>query len=76
MAPSIIAVGAGGSRSQEWLLCARVLWNRLHHPQPVRAPSANDPVAQKQCAALPITRLRGYLEQSVRVGGYSRLSRN
>ena len=76
LAPSVVTVGASGSRSQEWLSCARVLWDWIHHPQPIRAPSANDCVAKKQCGTLQIGRLCGDLEQSAHVGGYSRLGRN
>jgi len=74
--PTVTAVGAGWSRSQEWLSCARVLWDRLHHPQSVRAPSANDSVAQKQCPTLQIRRLCGDLEQLALMGGYGRFGGN
>ena len=77
LAPSAtVAVGASWSRSQEWLSCARVLWDRLHNPQPVRAPSTNDRVAKKQCATLQGRRLCSDLEQPAHVGGYGRLSGN
>ena len=60
LAPSAtVAVGASWSRSQEWLSCARVLVNCLDNTQPVRAPSADVNVADKQCTALPISRLCG-----------------
>ena len=68
LAHSVIAVRAGWSRSQKWLLCARVLWNSVHHPQPIRAPSTNVDVVDKQRAALSISRLCGDVEQLVRVG--------
>ena len=68
LAHSVNAIGAGWSRSQEWLSCARVLWDWLHNTQPVRAPSADVYVANKQRTALPIPRLCGDLEQLVRMG--------
>ena len=75
LAHTVTAVGASWSRSQEWLSCARVLVNCLDNPQPVRAPSADVYVADKQCAALPISRLCGDMEQLVRVGWRGRLGR-
>ena len=75
LAYPVTTVGASWSRSQEWLSCARVLVNCLDNPQPVRAPSADVHVADKQCIALPISRLCGNMEQLVRVGwrgGFSR----
>ena len=72
LAHTVTAVGASWSRSQEWLLRARVLWDWLHHSQPVRAPSTNDCVAQEQCAILQSQRLHGDLEQFVRMGRYGR----
>ena len=68
LAPSVIAVGASWSRGQEWLSCARVLWDRLHNTQSVRAPSADVDVADKQCPALQGFGLCGDVEQLVRVG--------
>ena len=68
LASSVTAVGASWSRSQEWLSCARVLWDSVHHPQSVRAPSADVDVADKQRTALSISRLCGDVEQLVRVG--------
>ena len=76
LAHTVTAVGASRSRSQEWLSCARVLWNRPHHPQPVRSAFANGGVAEEQCALLQIRRLRGHLEQLAFMGGYSGFSRN
>jgi len=75
LAHSVTAVSVGWSRSQEWLSCARVLWDWVYHPQPIRAPSADVNVADKQCTALSISRLCGDVEQFVRVGwrgGFSR----
>ena len=68
MAPTVIAVGASWSRSQEWLSYTRVLWDRLHHPQPVRAPSANDCLAKEQRISLQIGRLRSDMEQPAHIG--------
>ena len=76
LAHSVTVVGASWSRSQEWLSCTRVLWDWLHNPQPVRAPSANDCVAKEQCAPLQGRRLRSDMEQPAHVGGYGRLSGN
>jgi len=68
LAHTVTAVGASWSRSQEWLSCARVLVNCLDNPQPLRAPSADVDVANKQRTALSISRLCGDVEQLVRVG--------
>jgi hypothetical protein len=76
LASAVTAVGTSWSRGQEWLSCARVLWNRPHYPQPHRASFANGAVVKEQCALLQIRRLRGYLEQLAFMGGYSRFSRN
>jgi len=65
-------VGASWSRSQEWLSCARVLWDRLHSPRSDRAAQGDDGVARSERPALQGFRLFGYLEQPVRVGGVSR----
>jgi hypothetical protein len=63
LAHTVTVVGAGWSRSQEWLSRARVLWNRSHYPQPRRSAFANGAVAKEQCTVLQIRGLRGYLEQ-------------
>jgi hypothetical protein len=76
LAPTVVTVGASWSRSQEWLPCARVLWDRPHHPQPHRTPSSNGAVAKEQCALLQIRGLRGHLEQLAFMGGYGRFGRN
>ena len=68
----VTAVGAGWSRSQEWLLCARVLWNWLHNARSDSAAQGDDGLAHRQRRALQNGRLRGYLEQLVRVGWRSR----
>ena len=57
-----------GSVVQARMSCARVLVNRLDYPQPVRTSSADVDVANEQCAAVSISRLRGDVEQPVRVG--------
>ena len=75
LAHSVNVVRASWSRSQEWLSCARVLWDSVCYPQPVRASSADVYVADKQCTTLSIPGLCGDLEQFVRVGwrgGFSR----
>ena len=76
LAHTVTAVGASWSRSQEWLSCARVLWDRPHHPQPLRSALANGGVAKEQCALLQIRGLRGHLEQLAFMGRYSGFSRN
>jgi len=73
---AVTAVGASWSRSQEWLSCARVLWNRLHHPQPLRSPSTNDCVAGSERAALQVNGLHSDLEQSERMGRDGRLAKD
>ena len=75
LAHSVTVVGAGWSRSQERLSCARVLVNCLDNPQPLRTPSADVNVADKQRTALSIPRLCGDVEQFIRVGWRSRLGR-
>jgi len=74
MASFVTVVGASWSRSQEWLLCARVLWNWLHGSRPDRASQRDDGVARSKRRPLQVNRLLGYLEQPVRVGGISRLN--
>ena len=73
LAPSVIAVGAGWSRSQEWMPCARVLWNSLHRPRSNPAAQRNDVVAGSERRPLQVNRIHGDLEQPVRVGGCVRL---
>jgi hypothetical protein len=74
LAPSAtVAVGASWGRSQEWLLCARVLWDWLHQARPDRAPQGNVGVARQKRAPLQGFRLYSHLEQFVGMGGYGRL---
>ena len=73
LAHTVTVVGADGSRSQERVLRARVLWNSLHRSQPDRATPRDGSVARQKCALLQSFRLHGDLEQSVRVGGDGRL---
>jgi hypothetical protein len=75
LACSVTFIGASWSHSQEWLSCARILVNCLDNPQPIRAPSADVNVVNKQRTALSISRLCGDVEQLVRVGWRGRLSR-
>jgi len=70
---SVTVVGADGSRSQEWLPCARVLWNSLHSPRPYAAAQGDDGVARSERGSLQINRLHSHLEQPSRVGGHGRL---
>jgi hypothetical protein len=70
LAPSAtVAVGASWSRSQEWLSCARVLWDSLHSSRSNAAAQRNDGVARSERTTLQNFRLFGHLEQPVRVGG-------
>ena len=73
LAHTVTVVGASWSRSQEWLPCARVLWDWLHREQPNGAAQSNDGLAGSKRTALQIKRLRNHLEQPVRVVGVSRL---
>jgi len=73
LAHSVTVVGAGWSRSQEWMPCARVLWNSLHSPRPNPTAQGDDGVARQECALLQVNRIHGDLEQSSRVGGHGRL---
>ena len=72
LAPSVVTVGASRSRSQEWLSCARVLWDWVHSSRPDRAAQADDGVVGSERSLLQVNGIRGYLEQPVRVGGYVR----
>ena len=74
LAPSAtIAVGASWSRGQEWMPCARVLWNSLHSPRPYPAAQGNDGMARQERKSLQVNRIHGDLEQFVRMGRYGRL---
>ena len=73
LAHTVTAVGASWSRSQEWLSCARVLWNWLHGARPHSTAQGNDGLAGSKRPALQVNGLRNYLEQSSRVVGVSRL---
>jgi len=70
----VTVVGADGSRSQERVPRARVLWDSLHRSQPDRATPRDGSVARQKCALLQVNRIHGDLEQSVRVGGHGRYS--
>ena len=72
LAPTLTAVGAGGSRSQEWVPRPRVLWDWLHNARPDATAQRNDGVARSKRSALQVNGLHSYLEQSSRMGGYSR----
>ena len=69
LAHTVTAVGASWSRSQEWLLCARVLWDWIHSPRPHAAAQRNDGVARSKRRSLQVNGIHSYLEQLVRVGG-------
>jgi len=73
LAHSVTVVGAGRSRSQEWLSCARVLWNSLHSPRSNHTAQRNDGVAGQERRSLQVNRIHGDLEQPSRVGGRGRL---
>ena len=73
LAPSAtVAVGASWSRGQEWLSCARVLWNSLHRSRPNATAQRNDGVARQERKSLQVNRIHGDLEQFVRMGRYGR----
>jgi len=72
LAHFVTAVGASWGRSQEWLSCARVLWDWLHPARSDRTAQGNDGVAKSKRPTLQGFGLHSYLEQPVRVGGYSR----
>jgi len=65
----VTVVGAGGSRSQERVPRARVLWDSLHRSQPDRATPRDDVVAGSERRPLQVNRIHGDLEQPSRVGG-------
>jgi len=73
LAHIVTVVGASWSRSQEWLPCARVLWNSLHSPRPNHTAQRDDGVVRQKCALLQINRIHGDLEQPSRVGRCVRL---
>ena len=73
LAHSVTVVGAGGSRSQERVPRAGVLWDSLHRSQSDRATPRDGSVARQKCALLQSFRLHGDLEQPVRVGVDGRL---
>jgi len=73
LAHTVTAVGAGWSRSQEWLSCARVLWDWLYGARPHNTAQANDGLAGSERSTLQVNGLRNHLEQSSRVVGVSRL---
>ena len=73
LAHTVTAVGAGWGRSQEWLSCARVLWDWLHNARSNTAAQGDDGVACTKRRTLQDLRLCGDLEQSGRVGRFGRL---
>ena len=75
LAHSATFIWARWGYSQERLLRSRVLQYCLDDPQPIRAPSADVYVADKQCAVLPQSRFGSYLEQPIGMGWLGRLGR-
>jgi len=73
LAHIVTVVGAGGSRSQERVPRARVLWDCLHSPRPNPAAQRDGSVARQECALLQVNRVHGDLEQFSRMGGRGRL---
>ena len=65
-----VSLGAGWSRSQERMPCARVLWDSLHGSRPNAAAQRDDGLAHPQRRALQDRQLRGDLEQPSRMGGH------
>jgi len=74
MAPSVTAVGASWSRSQEWLLRPRVLRDWLYSSRSNPAAQRDDGVAGSERKPLQVNGIRGHLEQLVGVGWISRLN--
>jgi len=74
LAHTVTVVRASWSRSQEWLLCTRVLWDRLYRPRSDSAAQGDVGLAHPQCRVLQDYGLHGYLEQPARLGGYGRHS--
>ena len=68
LAHSVTAVGAGRSRSQEWLPCARVLWNSLHRSRPNHTAQRDDGVVGSERRSLQVNGIHGDLEQPSRMG--------
>jgi len=73
MAHTVTVVGAGRSRSQEWMPCARVLWNSLHRSRSDHTAQRDAGVAGSERKSLQVNRIHGDLEQSGGVGGRGRL---
>jgi hypothetical protein len=67
-----VSVRASWSRSQEWLPCARVLWNSLHRPRSNATAQRDDGMAGSERRSLQVNGIHGDLEQSGGVGGISR----
>jgi len=65
LAHSVTVIGASRRYSQEWLSGARVLVDCLDNSQPLRAPSADVYVADKQCKVLQKSRFNSHLEQPI-----------
>ena len=74
LAPSVTAVRVGWSRSQERVLRSGVLWDWLHSSRSDSAAQGDDGLARPERRALQVNRIRGDLEQLVRVGGFGRLN--
>jgi len=65
----ITVAWASWSRSQEWMPCARILWDRLHSPRSDRAAQTDDGMAGSERRSLQVNGIHSHLEQPVRVGG-------
>ena len=72
LAHTVTAVGASWGRSQEWLLCARVLRDSVYGSRSDRTAQRNDGVVESKRRSLQVNGLHSYLEQPVRVGGCGR----
>ena len=68
LAPSVIAVGASWSRSQERLSCTRVLRDRVYRSRSNATAQRNDGVAGSERRPLQVNGIHSHLEQPVRVG--------
>ena len=69
LAPTLTAVRASWSRSQERVLRSGILWDWLHNARPNAAAQRNDGVARSERKPLQVNRIHSHLEQSVRMGG-------
>ena len=73
LAHTVTIVRAGWSHSQEWLPCARILWDSLHRSRPNHTTQRDDGVARQERSVLQVNRLHSHLEQFSRMVRRGRL---